>query len=204
MELRVSDSRHRVLPIWKALAILVGVAVAMVLIYWTLPALLNEHPSHGIRAADKLSAMNQTRVALIQGAAGAALLAGLIYTAATFRLTRSGQLTDRYTKAADQLGSESISVRAAGVYALHRVAIDRAAGEYSDVVRDVLAAFIRSQSAELRKKEAYLSADLEAAVDVIVHELPMDSPSPLYLREAWLRRARLREGRLTRAYLRAW
>ena len=49
-------------------------------------------------------------------ALGAAV--GLAYTARTYRLSREGQLTDRYTKAVEQLGSDKIEVRLGGLYAL--------------------------------------------------------------------------------------
>jgi hypothetical protein len=42
----------------------------------------------------------------------------------TFELTEEGQVTDRYTKAIEQLGSDKLDVRIGGIYALERVALD--------------------------------------------------------------------------------
>jgi hypothetical protein len=42
----------------------------------------------------------------------------------TTALTKQGQVTDRYTKAIDQLGSDKIDVRIGGMYALERIARD--------------------------------------------------------------------------------
>ncbi|MGK5554743.1 hypothetical protein ACSNOI_24310 [Actinomadura kijaniata] len=55
--------------------------------------------------------------------------------------TKESQVTDRYTKAAGQLGSDGREVRTAAVYALERIA----AGSPRDrlTIRDVLAAYIR-------------------------------------------------------------
>jgi hypothetical protein len=57
----------------------------------------------------------------------------LIYTGRSFRLsqrtfelTEQGQVTDRFTKAVEQLGSDKLDVRIGGVYALERVARDSA------------------------------------------------------------------------------
>jgi len=42
----------------------------------------------------------------------------------TFELTEQGQVTDRYTKAIEQLGSDKLDVRIGGIYALERIARD--------------------------------------------------------------------------------
>jgi hypothetical protein len=41
-------------------------------------------------------------------------------TVRTYRLTQQGQITDRYTKAIEQLGAEKLEVRLGGIYALGR------------------------------------------------------------------------------------
>ena len=55
-------------------------------------------------------------------------------------------MTDRYTKAIEQLGSEKLDVRIGGIYALERVARDSARDH--PTVMEVLAAFIREHSRE--------------------------------------------------------
>ena len=42
----------------------------------------------------------------------------------TLELTEQGQVTDRYTRAIEQLGSDKLDVRTGGIYALRRVAVD--------------------------------------------------------------------------------
>jgi hypothetical protein len=44
--------------------------------------------------------------------------------ALNFSLARQGQVTDRYTKAIEQLGSDKLEVRIGGIYALERIAHD--------------------------------------------------------------------------------
>jgi hypothetical protein len=64
----------------------------------------------------------------------------------TLELTEQGQVTDRYTKAIEQLGSGKLDVRIGGIYALERIAGDSARDH--PTVMDVLAAFIREHSRE--------------------------------------------------------
>ena len=79
---------------------------------------------------------------------GAGLLAAgaLLFTARNFNLSREGQVTDRYTKAIEQLGSKELDVRIGGIYALERIARDSAKDH--PAVMEVLAAFIREHSRE--------------------------------------------------------
>ena len=60
------------------------------------------------------------------------------------RLTREAQITERFTRAIDQLGSSSLDVRLGGIYGLERIARDSP----SDLVTigDILAAYIREHS----------------------------------------------------------
>ena len=62
----------------------------------------------------------------------------------THELTEQGQVTDRYTKAIEQLGSDKLDVRIGGIYALERIARDSAKDH--PTVMEVLTAFIREHS----------------------------------------------------------
>ena len=55
-------------------------------------------------------------------------------------------MTDRYTKAIEQLGSDKLDVRIGGIYALERIARDSARDH--PAVMEVLTAFIREHSRE--------------------------------------------------------
>src|SRR5262249_24240904 len=60
--------------------------------------------------------------------------------------SREGQVTDRYTKTIDQLGSGKLDVRIGGIYALERIA--RESARDHPTVMEVLTAFIREHSDE--------------------------------------------------------
>ena len=55
-------------------------------------------------------------------------------------------MTDRFTKAIEQLGSDKLDVRIGGIYALERIARDSAKDH--PTVMEVLTAFIREHSRE--------------------------------------------------------
>ena len=74
---------------------------------------------------------------VIVGVAG--FWANVRNTNKTTALTLQGQVTDRYTKAVEQLGSKEIDVRIGGIYALERIARDSARDH--PTVMEVLVAF---------------------------------------------------------------
>jgi hypothetical protein len=91
--------------------VLIGLAVLLV---WQVPPLWYEYVSD---LSQRAAAEASTRTAII---AGLAVFAALL----TYRLTQQGQITDRYTKAVEQLGGDKLHVRLGGIYALERIAVD--------------------------------------------------------------------------------
>jgi len=88
----------------------------------------------------------------------------------TYELTEQGQVTDRYTKAIEQLGSEKADVRIGGIYALERIARD--SEKDHPAVMEVLTAFIREQRPSLDhaasgEQERSTWPDVQAAVTVV-------------------------------------
>lgn len=78
-------------------------------------------------------------------------LGALVFTALSLGATRDqlgiaeqGQLTDRYTKAVDQLSADHLQARLGGIFALERLATDSPRDQQTIV--EVLAAFIRTTS----------------------------------------------------------
>ena len=67
--------------------------------------------------------------------------------AATWRqvnVTREGQITERFTRAVDQVGSSNVDVRIGGLYALERIAKNSEADRNS--VQFLLGAFVRGHA----------------------------------------------------------
>jgi hypothetical protein len=62
----------------------------------------------------------------------------------SYRLNRHGQITERFTRAIDQLGNESLDVRLGVIYALERIAKD-SRHDHPQVV-EILTAYIREHA----------------------------------------------------------
>jgi hypothetical protein len=93
---------------------------------------------------DRVDLESKSRQTLAQIVGGVVLLGGLYVTAQTLRTTQEGQITDRFTKAIDQLGKDNLAVRLGGIYALERIARD---SEYDHpAVIEVLTTFVREQT----------------------------------------------------------
>jgi hypothetical protein len=91
-----------------------------------------------------LKAQNEVRTTLLQGVAGLVLLVGAYFTWRQLHTAREGQITERYTRAIDQLGHGELDVRLGGIYALERIARDSPADRRT--IAEVLSAFIRTHA----------------------------------------------------------
>jgi hypothetical protein len=91
-----------------------------------------------------LTVQNQVRTTLLQGLGGVALLLGAYFTWRQLRIAREGQITERFTRAIDQLGHDHLDVRLGGIYALERIARDSPADRAT--IGEVLTAFVRSHA----------------------------------------------------------
>ncbi|MEJ3746838.1 pentapeptide repeat-containing protein [Actinomycetes bacterium KLBMP 9797] len=87
---------------------------------------------------------NDARSTLLQGLAGLILVAGAMATWRQVQISRHGQITDRMSRAIEQLANDNIHVRIGGLYALERVAKDSA--EDRQTITKILTAFIRTRS----------------------------------------------------------
>ncbi len=91
-------------------------------------------------------------VLLAQIVAGIVLAIGVWYTARRVAATeqavevsREGQITERFTRAIDQLGSGRMQIRLGGIYALERIA--RHSREDHWPIMEILTAFVRDKAA---------------------------------------------------------
>ena len=125
----------------------------------------------------------------------------------THELTEQGQVTDRYTKAIEQIGSDKLDVRIGGIYALERIARDSVRDH--PTVMEVLSAFIREHSHKpwpepdpaSREQELSTRPDVQAAVTVIGRRDKERDIGRIDLTGARLTGANLFEADLSRANL---
>jgi hypothetical protein len=99
----------------------------------------------------RLKLQNDVRTTLLQGLGGLAVLVGAFYTYRQVQTGRrqldvaqQGQVTERFSRAIDQLGDESLDVRLGGIYALERIARDSPNDQAT--IGEILTAYIRSHA----------------------------------------------------------
>jgi hypothetical protein len=131
-----------------------------------------------LSAADKAKAINDVRTTLLQGIGGAVLLLGAFYTYQQVQMGRrqlhiaqQGQVTERFTRAIDQLGGDHLDVRLGGIYALERIARDST--DDRATIGEVLTAYIRGHVPWPPRLDDQLPA--EAAIED-VPELQVRAP----------------------------
>jgi hypothetical protein len=152
---------------------------------------------------------------------GTALLLGLYLTWRTLQVNRQGQITERFTRAIDQLGATDneanklFEIRLGGIYALERIAKESEEDYWP--IMEVLTAYVR-QNASLKSEKESLeeieggsvedvrdpAPDIQAIMTVI-RRRPRSrghgEPEGLDLREANLSGANLWKALLSRAVL---
>lgn len=203
--MKTRTHRYRALVL-SAIAVLAS-AAAMALV-WPVTDLLAAHDVGtavtGIARAGQLqTAREAVRTQLLTLGAGIFAAGALVFTARNFTLTRQGQVSDRYSKAVEQLGSDKIDVRIGGIYALERVARD--SPDDHPTVMEVLCAFIREHSREQHaipgdeESQPGTAADVQAALTVAGRRNPGRDIRPMDLTHAILRGARLDHGNFSRA-----
>jgi uncharacterized protein YjbI with pentapeptide repeats len=144
--------------------VVAAVVVAAVLF---LPQPIVQMRSLPLTPKERLEAEAGIRGALIQLLGGSILVVGLYFTARGFRLTREGHITDRYTKAIEQLGNQNADVRIGGIYALERIARDST--DDRATIIDVLATFARehTKAGHRTPSTEKVGADVQAALSVL-------------------------------------
>ncbi|MBE3013463.1 pentapeptide repeat-containing protein [Microbispora sp. NEAU-D428] len=166
----------------------------------------------GLTGKDLAAALDAVRGRALAVATGLVALAAVFYTARNADTARQGHITDRYTKAIEQLGSDKLDIRLGGIYALERIARDSARDH--PTVMEVLAAFVREhshdQDAADQEDDADnqipgdpppLRTDIQAALTVISRRNVRQDRQPIDLRGANLGGADLRKAQLADAML---
>jgi hypothetical protein len=167
---------RQVAPTLGVLAVLVLVIVG-IWIVWRVPQLQVQHSLDTALRNDRakqLELEDTFRKTIVQGLGGAIVLLGLYYSARTFGLSRQGHITDRFTKAVEQLGkvdgtNPNIEVRLGAIYALERIAIDSPRDHWT--IMEILTAYVR-RNAPLDLDRPYTEGeeprtDIQAIITVL-------------------------------------
>ena len=181
-------ARAKLPAYWWLIPCVLAVGIVIWAALWPLTDALAEHDVGNVATAATRtlrlqSARESVRTQLLTLGAGLGALGALVFTGQNYLLSRQGQVTDRYSRAIEQLGSDKLDVRIGGIYALERVARDSPKRDHPTVM-EVLGAFIREHSREplsgavVAKRRHYppspqtrpvgqLRPDVQAAISVI-------------------------------------
>jgi hypothetical protein len=141
--------RLRATP-WRVLArqhwkLLLGiVAVFLLIVIWKVPQWQAAGWQGLIEPKDLAKLQNDARTTLIQGLGGVVLLIGLYLTLRNLQLTQDRQITEHYTRAVEQLGSDKLELRLGAIYALERIARDSERDHWP--IMEILTAYVREHS----------------------------------------------------------
>jgi hypothetical protein len=94
----------------------------------------------------RLKLQNDVRSTLLQAIGGAVIALGAFFTYRQLQVNREGQITERFTRAIDQLGNDKgqLDVTLGGLYALERIAKDSPADRAT--IAEVLSAYVRGHA----------------------------------------------------------
>ena len=124
----------------RAVALIGGCLLTLALIW--LPKWQTARPELTPQA--RFEVENNARKTIAEMVGGAALLAGLYFTWSGLEVNREGQVTERFTRAIDQLGNDKLEIRLGGVYALERIARDSKKDHWP--IMEVLTAYVRQRA----------------------------------------------------------
>ena len=224
-ERRRQSSISRLLSSRRAILVAIVLLAAVVVIassIFLLPKLLVSwdlgEKRSGLTSRELAETTNDIRATLLQGLVVTALLIGAFLTWRQLQVSKEGQVTERFTRAIEQLGSEKLDVRLGAIFALERIAKDSSTD--LGAVVEVLSAYIREHSpwpprniespswqepgqAPLSEMQEFptlrvRAADIQAALTVLAQRLAI-SAEFVNLSATDLRRANLRFASFGRA-----
>lgn len=157
-----------------AVAILTGYVLAI----WHAPTfgfLVDQEVLGKTAPEQRLPAEHNARLIVISAGGALVVGIGLLYTARNYRLAHRGQVTERFTKALERLGSDELYIRIGGINALEHVMRD-SPDHHGDVV-EVLVAFIRDRVPRRVVESTSEARWMHPPIGTEVAELP-DEPTP--------------------------
>jgi len=128
--------------IWISFAILFTVILLLRLLLWFPHWQVSQFGINN--ATENATLENQYRATIAQILGGIAIGISLYYTWQRNNIAQDDQITDRFTKAVDQLGNQKIEIRLGGIYALERIA-NESKKDYWQII-EILTAYVRENS----------------------------------------------------------
>lgn len=203
---------------WISAGVLTFAVVAIGCLWLLPPAPLSDAELRGVPTGQRIQLQQEqdrlrddVRGTILQAVAGLLVITGAAGTVWQVHVNREGQMTDRLSRAVDQLGSDNLNVRIGGIYALERLAKNSRADRTA--IQFMLGAFIRNTApwsgeitptVEDRPWLQVQTPDVQAAIHVLArrprNEFRLETQ--LYLSRVDLRGAQLHQGRLIDSQIR--
>ena len=125
---------------------------------------------------DLINSQNTFYGSLVQTLGGLFFFVTAFFTWHSLKISRENleiseekQVTDRFSKAVDQLGSEKIEVRLGGIYALERIAKDSHKKDHGTIV-EILSGFVRERSNARWKKAENIQFNAQTTENLLTSE----------------------------------
>lgn len=195
------------------IGIIVGILILICAIWWFPKCKSRE--IKGIKNREKWQAENEFRKTLIQVVGGIVVIAGLFITWAQLKQSQKefresqenmkvGQISSRFSKAIDQLGSDHAASRIGGIYALEQI-VKEDPDNYLKPVIEVLSAFVRHaeymQDIDIIRKDEAILPEVQSAITVISRIRTRGEIFTIDLKGANLRQADLKGANLQESIL---
>ncbi|CAA9481983.1 MAG: hypothetical protein AVDCRST_MAG02-4735 [uncultured Rubrobacteraceae bacterium] len=162
-------------PILVGIGVIIALLILVFVPVWQVRNLVAEKPEDAQR---KVELENETRRTIAQILGGVVILAGLYFTAQQVFLAREGQITERLTRATEQLGSDQPEIRIGGIYAFRRIA-ENSEDDFYPIVQ-ILSTFIRENAPRDKTAEEYPSKSLyQDPNGIVVANVPADIDAAL-------------------------
>ncbi|MDZ8136766.1 MAG: pentapeptide repeat-containing protein [Nostoc sp. DedQUE04] len=153
--------------------LLISIITAGSWMLWRLPQ-LRVSSEKSFTPKERIELENTTRTSLSQAfgtlsqtVGGIVLIIGLYFTWRNLIATEDRQITERFTKAIEQFGSDKAEVCIGGIYALERIANDSERDHW--VIMEVLTCFIKNRYSleNNRGNQKIIPREIQAALTVI-------------------------------------
>jgi len=106
---------------------------------------------------------------LLKLIAGAVIFYGAYFTWKRVNVSQEGQITERFTRAIDHLGSDKLQIRLGGIYALERIAQDSPKDHWP--IMEVLTAYVRENAPAKPNSEGEKSSTTDGKLKSPPHDI---------------------------------
>jgi len=195
------EPKQNFLPTFLILGCIACSLIGLSFLLWKIPT-IRAQSVQGLSIKEQYELENATRISLAQAfgtlsqaIGGTVLLVGVYFTWRNLIATEDKQITERFTRAVEQLGNQqSSAIRLGAIYSLERIAGDSVRDHW--VVMEILAAFVRENSALSKHENSIegISEEVQAALTVIKRRDVSKDPKSAFLdlSRTYLKRANLK------------